>query len=598
MKRKKEPPAADVNALLALYNARRYGEAEYHTRALLGHYPEFGFGWKLMSRILQMQRKDALPAFQKVAELMPADPEAHYNLGVVLKGAGRLDEAVASYRKAVKLKPDFAEAHSNLGNALKELGQLDGAADSYRRAIKIKASFAEAHNNLGMVLHEQGQLDDALASYRRAAEIKPDFVLAHYNMGNAQKGLGQLDAAVTSYRQTLEIDPECIGAMLGISHICMINGEMKKAEEGIKKALRIEPNNLEACFLLTSVRKTEVGDENLITLLAAEEAARNSQTQLPNQKAIHLHFALGKCFDDIGDHDRAFPQFIEGNKLKRATFEYDAGKMMQRFSDTMKVFNQGTMERLRGGGDASRLPIFVLGFPRSGTTLTEQIIASHPDVHGAGELPDLMAIALRDIAGTRSAFPYNILELDHVGLAAWGADYIAGLQSRAPEAKRITDKMPANYFVIGLIHLMLPNAKIIHINRNPVDTCLSCFMQLFSSGQEHTYDLSELGQYYVNYVRLMEHWRSVLPAGAFLDIQYEDIVSDQESQARRLIDFCGLEWSDVCIDYHKHNRSVITASMAQVRRPIYKSSVERWRPYRKFLGPLLDKLGELDRVKL
>ena len=561
MKRKKEPPAADVNALLALYNARRYGEAEYHTRALLGHYPEFGFGWKLMSRILQMQRKDALPAFQKVAELMPADPEAHYNLGVVLKSAGRLDEAVASYRKAVKLKPGFAEAHNNLGNALKELGQLDAAADSYRRAIKIKANFAEAHNSLGLVLHEQGRLDDALASYRR----------------------------------TLEIDPECIGAMLNISHICMINGEMKEAEKGIKNALEIDPNNLEAHFLLTSVRKTEVGDENLTALVAAEEAVRNNQVPLSNQNAVHLHFALGKCFDDIGDYDRAFPHFIEGNKLKRATFEYDAGKMMQRFSDTMRVFNQGTMERLRGGGDSSRLPIFVLGFPRSGTTLTEQIIASHPDVHGAGELPDLMAIAVRSIAGARSAFPYNILELDQVGLATWGADYIAGLQSRAHEAKRITDKMPANYFAIGLIHLMLPNAKIIHVNRNPVDTCLSCYMQLFSHGNEHTYDLSELGQYYVNYVQLMEHWRSVLPAGAFLDVRYEDIVADQESQARRLIDFCGLAWSDACIDFNKHKRSVRTASMTQVRQPIYKSSVERWLPYEKFLGPLLDSLGDLAR---
>ena len=561
MKRKKEPPAADVNALLALYNARRYGEAEYHTRALLGHYPEFGFGWKLMSRILQMQRKDALPAFRKVAELMPADAEAHYNLGVVLKGAGRLDEAVASYRKAVKLKPDYAEAHNNLGNALKELGQLDAAADSYRRAIKIKANFAEAHNSLGLVLHEQGQLDDALASYRR----------------------------------TLEIDPKCIGAILNISHICMINGEMKEAEEGIKNALGIDPSNLEAHFLLTSVRKTEVGDENLTALVAAEEAVRNNQVPLSNQNAVHLHFALGKCFDDIGDYDRAFPHFIEGNKLKRATFEYDAGKMMQRFSDTMRVFNQGTMERLRGGGDSSRLPIFVLGFPRSGTTLTEQIIASHPDVHGAGELPDLMAIAVRSIAGTRSAFPYNILELDQVGLATWGADYIAGLQSRAHEAKRITDKMPANYFAIGLIHLMLPNAKIIHVNRNPVDTCLSCYMQLFSHGNEHTYDLSELGQYYVNYVQLMEHWRSVLPAGAFLDVRYEDIVADQEHQARRLIDFCGLAWSDACIDFSKHKRSVRTASMTQVRQPIYKSSVERWLPYEKFLGPLLDSLGDLAR---
>ena len=244
-----------MNALLALYNARRYGEAEYHTRALLGHYPEFGFGWKLMSRILQMQRKDALPAFQKVAELMPADPEAHYNLGVVLKSAGRLDEAVASYRKAVKLKPDFAEAHCNLGNALKELGQLDAAADSYRRAIKIKANFAEAHNSLGMVLHEQGQLDDALASYRRAVEIKPDFVLAHYNLGNAQKDLGRLEDAVASYRRAVEIQPDFAAGHNNLGGVLKDLGQLDAALASYRRALELKPDLAEAYNNLGGVLK-------------------------------------------------------------------------------------------------------------------------------------------------------------------------------------------------------------------------------------------------------------------------------------------------------------------------------------------------------
>jgi hypothetical protein len=259
----------------------------------------------------------------------------------------------------------------------------------------------------------------------------------------------------------------------------------------------------------------------------------------------------------------------------------------------MRIFDQATIERLRGGGDSSQLPIFVLGMPRSGTTLTEQIISSHPDVHGAGELPDLMAIAQRDVAGTGAVFPNNIPALDLAGLGTWGADYVNGLQRRAPTAKRITDKMPVNFLAIGLIHMMLPNAKIIHVDRNPVDTCLSCFMQLFSSRQDQTYDLAELGRYYVDYARLMEHWRNVLPKGAFLDVQYEDIVADQETQARLMIAFCGLDWNDACIDFHKNKRPVRTASVSQVRQPIYKSSVERWRPYEKFLGPLLDALDDL-----
>ncbi|MCR4299784.1 MAG: sulfotransferase, partial [Gallionella sp.] len=286
----------------------------------------------------------------------------------------------------------------------------------------------------------------------------------------------------------------------------------------------------------------------------------------------------------------AFPHFLEGNKLKRATLDYDPDETARRIDSIMRNFDMATMDRLRGG-DPSHLPVFILGMPRSGTTLVEQIISSYPGVHGAGELSDLEAIMRRNVAG--AAFPDNLPSLDQARLAAWGADYVAGLQRRAPDARRITDKMPANFFAVGLIHLMLPNAKIIHVKRDPVDTCLSCFFQLFRNGQEFTYDLAELGRYYADYARLMEHWRKVLPEGAFLDVRYEDIVADQEAQSRRLVGYCGLEWNDACLDFDKNRRAVRTASMTQVRQPIYRSSVERWRNYEKFLGPLFDTLGAL-----
>jgi tetratricopeptide (TPR) repeat protein len=526
-------------------------------------------------------------------QLKPNSAEAHNSLGTALKEIGQADDAVASYRRALQIKPDYAEAHSNLGNVLKELGQLDEAVASYRRAIEFKPNLAEAHSNLGGVLKELGQFDGAAASFRRAIEIKPDFAEAHSNLGLVLLELEQLDGAAECIRQALEIDPECIEAMLGAGLLCMENGEMCEAEEQFRRVLEIKPDNLDARFRLTQANKVKAGDENLAALVAVEDAARRSESPMPYKKAILLHFALGKCFDDIGDYDRAFPHFMEGCKLKRATLEYDAEQMTQHFSDIKRVFDRETIERLRGGGSSSRLPIFVLGMPRSGTTLTEQIIASHPEVYGAGELTDLNTIAQRDVAETGAVFPNNIPALDQAGLGAWAADYVAGLHRRAPDAIHITDKAPGNYFGIGLIHVMLPNAKIIHVNRNPVDTCLSCYTQLFLDSQmTQTYDLAELGRYYVEYARLMEHWRKVLPAGAFLDVQYEDIVADQETQARRMIDFCGLDWNEACIDFHKSKRPIRTASLTQVRRPLYKSSVERWRSYEKFLGPLLDALGD------
>jgi tetratricopeptide (TPR) repeat protein len=531
-------------------------------------------------------------SYRRAVAIKPDFVAAYYNLGNALKDLGLLDEAAASYRKAVELRPDFADAHYNLGNALKALGQLDAAAASYRRVVELKPDYADAHYNLGNTLKELGQLDEAAACFRRVLKIDPDSVIAHNNLGAVLQDLGQLDDASANYQRALEIDPGCDDAMVGIGHLCVISGKMKEAEAMIDKALGVNPDNLEARLLLASIRKAKAGDGNLSALLAADEAAQNSRSPIPGNQKISLQFALGKSFDDLGDHDRAFPHFIEGCKMKRATFEYDAAQMTRYFNDVMRVFDRTTIERLRGGGNPSKVPIFVLGMPRSGTTLTEQIIASHPDVHGAGELPDMWQITKSDIGGTRG-FPGNILALDHAGLTGWADRYVAGLRQHAPDAPHITDKMPSNFLYIGLIHVMLPNAKIIHVNRNPVDTCLSCLMTLFNKGIKYSYDLAELGGYYIDYARLMDHWRDVLPAGAFLDVQYEDIVADQEAQARRMTGFCGLEWNDACIDFHKHERSVRTASWAQVRQPIYKSSVERWRPYEKYLGPLLDALGDL-----
>jgi hypothetical protein len=250
------------------------------------------------------------------------------------------------------------------------------------------------------------------------------------------------------------------------------------------------------------------------------------------------------------------------------------------------------IDGLRGAGATSTTPIFVLGMPRSGTTLTETIIASAPGVYGAGELPDLLQMAAQPQGLLDEGYPLNMQGISAATLTRMGEQYVAQLKERAPEAQHITDKMPANFLAVGLIHLMLPNAKIIHVRRNPIDTCLSAFTRLFNKSQHQSYDLREIGRYYRDYLNVMAHWREVLPAGSFYDIQYEELVANQEEESRKLIDYCNLTWSDACLDPHKTERNVKTASVTQVRQPVYTTSVERWRVYEKFLGPLIEELQE------
>lgn len=583
--------SVELNKLASLFDAGRHAELEIQARSLLERHPHSGIVWKLFGSALHAQGKDCLPALRKATELLPDDALAHYNLGNILGERGFLAEAEASYRRALRIRPDFAEAHSNLGMTLHELGRLSEAEASYRRALQIRTDLPETSCNLGNTLRELERFSDAEFCYRWALRHRPDFAEAHCNLGNALRDQGRPTEAETCYRRALQIKPDYAEAHCNLGNILLETGSMDEAESSIRRALEIRPDSVEARASLVFAGKVKPGDENLAALIKLDAAAQNGTKPLSGKDAVFLHFALGKGHDDCKEYERAFPHFLEGCRLKRATLDYDPDSTARYFSSIMSNHDAATIKRLRGGGDPSRLPIFVLGMPRSGTTLTEQIISSHPEVYGAGELPDLLSIAQKKIDST--TFPDNLRLFDQELLASRGAEYAASLQRHAPDARRITDKMPANFQAVGLIHLMLPNAKIIHVNRNPVDTCLSCFTTLFRSGQAYTYDLTELGRYYVGYARLMEHWRKVLPHGAFLDVRYEDIVADQETQSRRLIEYCGLEWNDACLDFHRSRRAVRTASVAQVRQPLYKSSLERWRNYEKFLGSLLDALGDL-----
>lgn len=560
---------------------------------------------------------------ERALAIEPRTPNSLNNLGSIARRAKDREAAVAWYRQALDHNPDYLEAASNLGAVLVELHRPDEAAPVLEQALQQRPQYPEALCNLGLARLKQERFADAEGLLRRTLQLSPGYVEAMvglarclketeaypeafslirgvlarfpdrpdawFVLGSLHRDVEELDEAQAAFEKSLALEPDSTDALIGLGNLRLEQGKLDDAEGLLNKAIDIDPNNAGARFHLVQVRKVKPGDANL----AALEATLKQSTDAHPAKLISLHYALGKAYDDLKEWDKAFPHFLEGAKLKRAQLGFNAQEDAERTKRIETIFNADFMARMRAAGDSSDVPVFVLGMPRSGTTLTEQIIASHPDVHGAGELRDLMAVLHHAPgAGGPGPYPDRLLQADKETITAWGAEYVRRLRARAPTAKRITDKMPANYFALGMIHLMLPKAKIIHVRRNAADTCVSCFTRLFNKQQDATYDLHELGLHYANYARLMAHWRRVLPASSFLEVQYEDIVADMEGQSRRLVDWCGLEWDDACLAFHKNERSVRTASVAQVRQPIYGNSVERWRHYEAYLEPLLSALGE------
>jgi tetratricopeptide (TPR) repeat protein len=585
---------AHSNLGIAYYDRKEYDRAEACQRLALKINPRLACALNNMGSLMREHKRmaEAIEYYRQAAAAAPNYLEPLNNLGAVLVTEERPDEAVEVLAKALSLNPQYADAHCNLGFALKSLEQYDQAFQHFQTALQFKPDYPEAYIGIGRIYQERHNLPEAERAGLQAVAAAPENAEAHSLLGSIHTEMDQTEAALVNFERALTLDPKLSSALLGKGHLAMELGDIPQAEELFQTALRESPaDDLAARFHLTQVKKVRPGEANMAALVAAGKKA----AAMPENKQLSLHFALGKCYDDTGDYAEAMRHFKEGCRIKRQKITYDPAVQETIFTRIIETFDRAGIAALRGGGEPSALPIFVLGMPRSGTTLTEQIIVSHPEVHAGGELPDLLQIVHRplQVGSSPAEFPDNLLGLTPEILAAWGADYIAGLRKRAPEARRMTDKMPGNFFMVGLIHLMLPNARIVHVNRNPVDTCLSCFTRLFHHGQEPTYDLAELGHYYRQYHRLMDHWRSVLPADAFLDIRYEDLVSDTEAQARRLLDYCGLEWDGACLDFHTTKRKVRTASITQVRQPIYTSSVERWRRYGNTLAPLLEALGDL-----
>jgi len=529
--------------------------------------------------------KEAIQSFEKAISLNPEFTRAHSNLGFALQAVGRHNDAIAHFERAVSLAPEQAEVHSNLGNALQMLGRQTEAIMHYEKAVALKPDFAEAHSNLAWALRADNRREEAIQQFRKAIQMKPNYVSPYLNLATVLRDKSRYEEAIACYEQAIAIKPDSDKAYAQLGRTLVELGRIEEAHRVFDKGRKVAPQKINIYGAMADSHRFVVGDP----LLAEMEELAKRKDALAEQDQILMHFALAKAYSDVVEHERSFRHLLAGNALKRRQINYDETETLGFFERIQSTFTPELMAKPRRG-NPSEVPIFVLGMPRSGTTLFEQILASHPKVFGAGELTEF-GDQVGKLSAERGCFPEVASALSAEQLQQLGARYVDRIKPLAPGAERIIDKMPTNFCFVGLIHITLPKARIIHTRRDPVDTCLSCFSKLFAGDLPYAYELGELGRYYRAYERLMQHWREVLPEGAMLEVQYEALIADLEGQARRIVAYCGLEWSDMCLSFHRTQRPVQTASASQVRQPIYSSSVGRSRAYRDRLRPLFEGLN-------
>lgn len=595
--------------------------------------------------------ENASSIFKRIIQINPNSASAYFNLANVFIKTTQTNNAIQNYEKALSLKPDYAEAHNNIGTAYLTLESTEQALEHFEQAVRTAPGFADAYNNAANCLKKLSRYEEAINYYNQAIKLKPDFVIAYSNLGNIYQELGNIENAINYYKQTLALDPNDSDTHFRLSRILQENGQIEGAVIHLKKTLEIKPehyqahNNLGNIYYQNSLIEEAIREFKIALQINADyaEAYNNwgnvlfesgcaneaiekykkalnlkpdlsqahkhiaiiqpdknqietiqqqlNKPDLNDFDSMNYHFALGAIYNHIKSYSVAFKHYDKGNKLKRKTFDYDADEHSKYVNSLINVFSKEYFQNNNLAGSDSERPVFILGMPRSGTTLVEQILSSHSEVYGADELSKLhqfeRSIEQKMKAG--QGYPDCMSSITKKILETFANEYLGLLNSFSKEAVRITDKMPDNFLRIGLIKLMFPKAKIIHCKRNALDTCTSIFLTYFTKGNRFSFDLVEIGRYYKDYERLMSHWHSVFP-GQIFDVEYEDLINDQINISRQLIDYINLEWDEACLNFYDNERTVKTASNLQVRKPIYKNSVERWKRYEQQLQPLIDVL--------
>ena len=596
-------------------------EAEEYARRALQADNTLPAIWNNLGIILQEVGKldEARLCLEKLLSLEPKNPRAHNNLANTFKHLGKFGLAKTNWLKALEIDPEYPEPYSNLANLLGQMAQHDEAIAYSRKAIELNPRQADAYLNIAAIetscnrhtealhwlesllgfapnhinglsakalsLMHLDQHEEALACINIAVTQAPHHAEAVNARGFILQAMGNSKQAIEAFKIAATL-PGLINekAITNLALLHMHDGETDEANRIFDQALDAYPTSANIWFNRSDLTTFKPGDPEIAKM---EEVLNAIEFPTDNDKLL-MHFALGKAYLDIGESDKAFAHLNLGNQMKRATFSFNVNSTAQWLDQIKAVFTKEYIEQGQSKAPRAALdtPIFIIGMPRSGTSLIEQILASHPAVHGAGELKYVQRI----VDGFAS-YPNINPPLDSDGAAALGNEYLKKITPLSQGRSIVVDKMPANFLHVGFIHMMLPHARIIHCQRNPVDTCLSLYSKIFGDEQMFAYDLTELGQFHLEYESLTDYWRKVIPASHFTDVQYESVVEDIETEARRLLDFLGLPWDPACLDFYKTKRTVKTASTNQVRQPVYKSSSGRWRKHAAQLQPLLKALG-------
>jgi tetratricopeptide (TPR) repeat protein len=618
-----DPDDINFTALIGaiLLKARRLDEAEQQLRRAIALAPSFAKPHEDLGLLLLQQRRneEAEVVLRRAVTLDPDLEQAHFQLGRALlangksdeadeafercfalnpeKGrlaeaarlhrSGKVEEAERLYRRVLKDNPKNVTALRLLGVIAMQSGHPENAEELLSKAVRLAPDFTGAIIDLGRLHQDQNRLAEAIECFEKAVETDPRSSHAHFLLAAALAPAARTAAAAAAYRRAIELKPEHAGAWLGLGHTLKTLGRQPEAIEAYRECIRLKPGNGESWWSLANLKTYPLGDEDIQAMEAALETP-----DLNEQSEVNFLFALAKAWEDREDYDRAWHYYDRGNRRQRMRENYDPVQTEVNNDAIVEVFTEEFLAVNEGIGCDDPAPIFIVGLPRSGSTLIEQILASHSQVEGTAELPYLgrVATSLNRNRADGVNYPQAVRELKGPNFEALGRRYLEHASLHRVEGlPRFIDKMPNNFPNVGFAHLILPRAKIIDARRHPMDSCLSCYRQLFARGQTFTYDLTEIGEYFLQYQRMMDHWHAVLP-GRVLTVQYEELVSDFDSQVRRLIDYCELPWEDACLNFHETDRPVRTASSEQVRQPIYQGAVGFWRRYEQHLDELAEVL--------